>query len=151
MTTQAIVSYPIKANETADLSKGTVLQLLDIEKDINGGALEWDLDDNTFTYDEGDSRCLQQICYDEQGNVLTEQTEEAVNINAIAYTLRDTRDSENIKQYPIVKIGTQYWMRSNLQAKSTKSGKSIAKREILGEEAGYFLWTIKNYFIMEMY
>ncbi len=146
LTTQAIVSYPIKANETADLSKGTVLQLLDIEEDINGGTLEWDLDDNTFTYDEGDSPRIQQIYYDEQGNVLTEQSDEAVNINAIAYTLRDTRDSKDIKQYPIVKIGTQYWMRSNLQATKYQSGKSIAKREILGEETGYFSLDNKELF-----
>ena len=146
LTTQAIVSYPIKANETADLSKGTVLQLLDIEEDINGGTLEWDLEDNTFTYDEGDSPRLQQICYDEQGNVLIEQTEEAVNINAIAYTLRDTRDSENIKQYPIVKIGTQYWMRSNLQATMYRDRAPIDKQTTQGTEAGYFTKDGEEYF-----
>ena len=146
LTTQAIVSYPIKANETADLSKGTVLQLLDIEEDINGGTLEWDLDDNTFTYDEGDSPRLQQICYDEQGNVLTEQSDEAVNINAIAYTLRDTRDSKDIKQYPIVKIGTQYWMRSNLQATMYRDGTEIEDQTVQGTEAGYFTEDEEEYF-----
>ena len=138
LTSQAIVSYPIKNNETADLSKGTVLQLLDIDEDINGGTLEWDLDDNTFTYDQGDLPRLQQIYYDEQGNVLTGQSEEAVNVNIIAYTLRDTRDAKDIKEYPIVKIGTQYWMRSNLQATTYRDKTPIEEQTVQGTEAGYF-------------
>ena len=53
ISSQAITIYPIGADEQSDLTNGTVLQLLDDEREINGGKISWNTEDNSFTYTTG--------------------------------------------------------------------------------------------------
>lgn len=133
---QALVAYPVGADQTADLSRGTVLRLEGSEDTGCGGSLAWDKASNSFTYTSGELPSIQQVYFDAAGNVLTEKPQQPLDINVIAYTLRDTRSG--LEQYPIVKIGTQYWMRSNLKATAYQDGTPIEKQTQLGKGPSYF-------------
>ena len=53
---------------------------------------------------------------------------------------------ETIHYYPIVKIGTQYWMRSNLEATKYINGDDIPVLSEMVEEAAGYLLNDGNYF-----
>lgn len=133
---QALVAYPISEGETADLSRGTVLQLSGNDTHTCGGSLAWNKSDNSFTYTPGSLPAIQQVYFDAAGNVLTEEPGQPLHINVIAYTLRDIRNG--LTQYPIVKVGTQYWMRSNLKATAYRDGSPIDQQTQLGKGPSYF-------------
>ena len=134
---QAIVAYPMHEN-ASDLEKGTVLQVVGETDHVHGGSLKWDLSQNSYTYTAGSSPLIDKVHFDQEGNVLYEASENAVAVNILAYTLRDLRRGSDIKEYPIVKIGTQYWMRSNLQATSYRDGASLERSELQNGTPGYF-------------
>ena len=144
------MSYPIKGGK-ADLSQGTILQLLDINDNINGGTIRWNTRDNTFNYEAGYSPRIREIYYDERGNVLTEKPGTPLYINVAAYTLRDDRDRGNTQEYPVVKIGTQYWMRSNLQATMYRDGTPIPRQKHKGKQPATLPKTKKNISTTDMY
>ena len=143
---QAIVSYPVNEDNTADLTKGTVLQIVGNTDNVHGGSIAWDLSQNNYTYTPGSSPAIAQVHYDEQGNVLTTSLENAATVSILAYCIRDLRRGTPMREYPIVKIGTQYWMRSNLQATSYRDGTTLAKQEVQGQTPGYFTLDEAEYF-----
>lgn len=136
LTSQAIISYPVKEDETTDLSKGTILSLLDSKEAVNGGTICWNSGENTFTYSPGTSKAINEIYFDRKGNVLMEKPETPINVHVLKYTIRDIR--EGLQEYPVIKIGTQYWMRKNLCAIFYQDGSPIEKLTELGKDAGYF-------------
>ena len=145
LNSRAITIYPIK-NGATDLKNGTVLQLLDTDEEMNGGELQWDLSDNTFTYYEGDLPHIQTICFDQEGNLYTDdKPEQPAEINVVAYTLSDQRNPSDIQQYPIVKIGTQYWLRENLRADRYSNGTPMEKLTVANGKPGYHV-NNGNYF-----
>ena len=145
LDSKAITIYPIKDGAT-DLKNGTVLQLLDTDEEINGGELQWDLSNNSFTYYEGILPHIQTICFDQEGNLHTDdKPEQPAEINVVAYTLSDQRNPSDIQQYPIVKIGTQYWLRENLRADRYSNGKPMKKLTVAYGEPGYHV-NKGNYF-----
>ena len=135
--TRAIVSYPLLADGTADLTQGTVLQLLDVDEDINGGTLRWDEVGNTFTYHEGELAPVQAVYFDEDGALCLEPPSSSVRVNVLTDMLYDSRDPLNIQQYSLVKIGTQYWMRENLKADRYVDGTELEEVWRLDGVAGY--------------
>lgn len=137
----AITSYPIGEDGKADLTRGTVLQLLDSEDNNCGGTLSWDVDKNTFQYTAGDKPSLSCIYFDESGVLCTTKPEQPASVNVIAHTLRDLRT--DLREYPIVKIGTQYWMRENLKADRYRNGSKLTAQDELNGNAGYFY--VSNY------
>lgn len=145
LESRAITIYPIK-NGATDLKNGTVLQLLDTDEEMNGGKLQWDLSDNTFTYHKDDFPHIQTICFDQEGNLYTDdEPEQPAEINVVAYTLSDQRTPSDIQQYPIVKIGTQYWLRENLRADRYSNGDSMEKLTLANGKPGYHVHK-GNYF-----
>lgn len=62
---------------------------------------------------------------------------DAINVNVASYTLRDLRDG-TLEEYPIVKIGTQYWMKAELRATAYQTGEKLLRQTNLGKDAGYF-------------
>lgn len=137
LNSTAITTYPLH-NGTPDLTKGTVLQLLDTTENINGGTINWNLEENTFTYEGGNQPIIRQIYFDETGALQIGSSTPPANINVVAYTLRDMRDVNEIINYPIIKVGTQYWMRENLRATCYANGTYIEPQGKLDGTAGYF-------------
>lgn len=136
LTSRAIVSYPVTEDETTDLNKGTILQLLDSKEAINGGLIRWNKDKNSFSYTLGNSAAIEKVYFDKSGNVFTKKPENPMDVNILKYAIRDIRNG--LQEYPIVKIGTQYWMRKDLCATTYQDGSTIPLQTNLGKGAGYF-------------
>lgn len=138
---QAIVLYP-----TNNSNKGTVLQILGETQSIHGGNINWDKTNNSFTYIAGDKTPIEQIYADKDGNIIFEKGEDVQLIQAKESMLTDIRGAEtNI--YPIVKIGTQYWMQENLKTTKYNDATAITNNttNLTKTTAGYYL-NNSNYF-----
>lgn len=138
---QAIVLYP-----TNNSNKGTVLQILGETQSIHGGNINWDKTNNSFTYIAGDKAPIEQIYADEDGNIIFEKSEDVQQIQAKESMLTDIRGAEN-NIYPIVKIGTQYWMQENLKTTKYNDATTITNntKNTKNTTAGYYL-SYSNYF-----
>ena len=137
LDSRAIIAYPLTKDGLADLTQGTVLQLLDTNEDINGEIIRWDTSKNTFTYKGGNLPPIQAIYFKEDGTLCLEEPEQAVKVNVIASTLYDKRDPANIQRYALAKVGTQYWMRENLRADRYTDGTQLEEFERLCGKPGY--------------
>lgn len=137
ITSRAIVAYPVKEDETSDLSKGTVLNFQDDKRAICGGTIQWNTDDSSFIYTEGNLQSVNKLYLNEKGEILLEETNNPISIDIVSHTIRDIRKGDSY-EYPIVKIGTQYWMREDLCATAYRDGTTLNKQTQLGEGAGYF-------------
>lgn len=135
MDAQAIVLYPSDNKET-----GTVLQILGENANLHGGTVSWDKTTNSFTYVAGNKAPVEEIFVDKDGNILFEESEEIQQIESAEYVLTDVRGAETIV-YPIVKIGTQYWMRENLNTTKYKDASAITNNSaaLTKTTAGYYL------------
>lgn len=146
LTSQAIVAYPLVAEtELPDLTNGIVLQLLDTEDALCGGMLRWDVEANSFTYDPGDKPVVEQFYVKGDGTLDLVSAEGAVTCNIAALTIRDVRDKV-MQTYPVVKVGTQYWMKEDLRATTYRDGTPLSLLEDFGEGAGYFKPADYDYF-----
>lgn len=136
INSRAIIAYPIKENEKADLSQGTILKLLDSDAPICGGTISWK-SGTTFSYIQGSDKAIPIFSLDQSGKIISGKTDVPLSINVTSYCIRDIRGGV-LQTYPIVKIGTQYWMKENLHATTYENGTSIPKCTELGTGAGYF-------------
>ncbi|MCD8293584.1 MAG: fimbrillin family protein [Prevotellaceae bacterium] len=134
---QAIVLYPVTGGE-ADLTQGTVLQLLGETEAIHGGTVSWDTADGTFTYTPGNSPPITCFYIDEDGTPTLTPPDNALTVTVGSYLLNDTRSG--LYTYPVVKVGTQYWMRDDLHTTFYNDGEAIPPKTALNEGAGYFQW-----------
>lgn len=91
ITSRAIVAYPVKEDETSNLSKGVVLKLLDDERAISGGSINWNTDDSSFAYTEGNHQSVDKFYLNEKGEILLEEAEDPISIDIASYTIRDIR------------------------------------------------------------
>lgn len=138
LTSRAIVHYPIVSQTgKADLKNGTVLCLLDVKNAICGGKLCWETDENGFTYQKGDQQAVSKFYVGEDGSFLANESLNAANVNIISYLLRDIRGKDVI-EYPVVKVGKQYWMQEDLRTIYYQDGTALTSKTNLGEGAGYF-------------
>lgn len=138
LTSRAIIAYPVNENESADLSNGIVLQLADCDDAICGGTISWNTDGCGFTYTPGSLACIDKLYIGNDYRLLTEKTENAIKVNVACHTLRDFRKGTST-EYPIVKIGTQYWMGKELCATSYRNGTALTQQTQLGADyTGYY-------------
>ena len=139
ISSEAVVVYPVQ-NEEADWSQGTVLRLEGEEQPVHGGRIQWDETDNTFEYAKGESEPITQFYIDGSGAISLSKPSRPAHINVKAYNLRDMRGGE-LQEYPIVKIGTQYWMREDLRATRYQEaiGGELRKLTRLSGKSGYIV------------
>lgn len=137
LTSRAIVAYPIDENDNADLTQGTVLQFLDINNLACGGKICWSTAENTFTYSLGDQASISKFYLTPTGEISVDKPDVPISVNIVSHTIRDIRGGV-LQSYPIVKIGIQYWMKSNLQATNYRDGSAIPLKTALGNGPGYF-------------
>ena len=146
-SSQAIVAYPMKNDATADLSQGVVVQLLGQAGKVHGGKVSWNIDEHSLTYIAGTLPVYNNIYVLANGKVTLSITEadDVLQVLALDDVARDVRGGV-IHNYPLVKIGTQYWMRNNLEAALFANGDEIPKlNEVTENAVGYLLSCTNNY------
>lgn len=129
---QAIVVYPVK-NNIVQLNKGYVARIIkqynvaDNTGDYNftaptaavhGGKVSFSKATNAIlSYTQGSrSAAVTTVYIDGDGEITHEALPGAKNTSVSAHLLTDVRAAET-NTYPIVKIGTQYWMAKNLNTR----------------------------------
>ena len=123
MKEQAIIVYPI-VNDKADLTQGVVLNLLNNHKNIHGGTICWNKLDNTFEYKEGNQPPIRSFFINQQNEIAFSIPEKPQPVYLCEKVISDQRRDEQ-RTYPLVKIGTQYWMGSELHTNYYTNGKKI--------------------------
>lgn len=147
VATKAIVAYSVQEDEQTDLTDGLVLQLPDKTATIHGGRVSWNKADNSLTYIAGNSLPIEKFHIDENKKISTGKPgAAALAINVSSYEIRDIRNGI-LQTYPIVKIGTQYWMKEDLRATCYNDSKSIPLKKTLEKGAGYFHWADKDTYL----
>ena len=137
LQTKALVAYPVR-NEKTDLTQGTILQLLGTSESVHGGSIRWNEEGNIANYAPGNSLPISEFYIDEEDRICLTKPESPARINISSYTLRDVRKNEP-QTYPIVKIGTQYWMGEDLRATQYRNGTPLEQIHQLGK-AGYLIY-----------
>ncbi len=134
---QAIVAYPF-IHGKSDLTNGTVISLLGDAKNVHGGKVTWNTTTNTMSYIPGEEGVLTKFYITPNSQISFTDPAIPANIATVEKDeLIDKRGTESII-YPIVKIGTQYWIATNLAATRYNDGEKIAnKTDFSTENAGY--------------
>ena len=136
---EAIVIYRAK-NGVIDESQGIVWRIWNDKTDCHGGNVLWEKITNNFEYIPGNKPLANDIFFGEDSMLYYQKPQQCLMIAADPDLLSDYRINEIIK-YPIVKIGTSYWMREDLRASRYNNGKAITLKTTSGftkKSAGYF-------------
>lgn len=146
ISSQAIVVYPVNDKDETDLTKGIVMQVLGNEEKVHGGTVEWDVTNNTLNYTPG-TKAVQNCFYIASNKAISlSSSGGALAVSIHSDVLRDVRERV-VGTYPIVKIGTQYWMRKNLATSLYSDGVTIPKlTKMLEGGNGYLFSAPEDYF-----
>lgn len=137
---QAIVVYPIDENGIADITKGFVAQVIEDLKlgtpdsaKIHGGSVSFSLNvENTICrYTQGSSAPYTLVYINN-----TKEIGGAVEATCMPFVITDT----DLNSYGVVKIGTQYWMRENLNACYYVDGAQISDSYSNGDYGRLYSW-----------
>ncbi|MDO5420164.1 MAG: fimbrillin family protein [Bacteroides sp.] len=138
LTSRAVTVYPIGEKEKTDLRNGTILQLADYNSPICGGGISWNTDDYGFTFTEGNTTNIDKFYIDDAHQLQLTKPANAIKVNIACHTLLDIRKGATT-EYPITKIGTQYWMGKELSTTAYRDGTALTKQTNLGKDkAGYY-------------
>ena len=136
---KAVVAYP-HTDGKLDLSRGIVIGFPDAPDKPVGGNVTWSTE-NTLTYTPGNVASANSLYFTKQHDILFSAPATPLHVWIEEDMLVDIRGDEKLP-YPIVKIGTQHWMASNLQTILYTDGNKISKKtNTLSETAGYYTST----------
>lgn len=148
LSSQAIVAYPMKEDGSVDLSQGIVAQLLGKSGKVHGGSVSWNVEDNSLTYTAGNlaARNNVYVLADGKISLSVAVADNVLSVLALEDVARDVRGGM-IHNYPLVKIGTQYWMRDNLETAMYVNGDELPKLDAVTENAvGYLQSDAEHHF-----
>jgi uncharacterized protein (TIGR02145 family) len=148
---QAVVIYPMADGKT-DLTKGLVIELKEETNDKHGGSVSWNAT-NSLAYTEGTSAVIPFIYITKNGEIKTIRPADALQLQLKPDLLPA---GEGSISYPVVKIGSQYWTRSNYKTTRYTDGAEIAyggKKDSINNNAVVSNNTPKyySYYISYMY
>lgn len=89
---------------------------------------------------------IEKFYIDGDLKIVTEKPDKALTVNVSSYTIRDIRNGI-LQSYPIVKIGTQYWMREDLQTAYYNDSKNIPIQKILGTGDRCFQYSVPGFLL----
>lgn len=147
-SSQAIVAYPMGENGSVDLSQGVVAQLLGKTGKVNGGSVSWNMEDHSLVYVDGTLPIRNNVYVMADGTVSLSVTtaDDILSVLALEDIARDVRGGI-IHNYPLVKIGTQYWMRDNLEVSSYVDGEALPRLDaVTANVLGYLQSATEHYF-----
>lgn len=147
-SSQAIVAYPMKEDGSVDLSQGIVAQLPGKSGKVHGGSVSWNMDDNSLMYVAGNLAARNNVYVMADGKISLSVAvaDNVLSVLALEDIVRDVRGGM-IHNYPLVKIGTQYWMRDNLETALYVNGDELTKLDAVTENAvGYLQSDAEHYF-----
>lgn len=136
---QAIVIYPVKDGQS-DWSNGTVLEIINEEDKVHGGKVSWNEAVNALNYLPGNRAPVSSFYIASDSSIVFNAPTDPFLLSIEKKILTDGRGMEAMI-YPIVKIGTQYWMRENLKTTFYNDGKKITAKTSSNyskSTAGYF-------------
>ena len=148
LSSQAIVAYPMKEDGSVDLSQGIVAQLLGKSGKVHGGSVSWNVEDNSLTYTVGNlaARNNVYVLADGKISLSVAVADNVLSVLALEDVASDVRGGM-IHNYPLVKIGTQYWMRDNLETALYVNGDELPKLDAVTENAvGYLQSGAEHHF-----
>jgi hypothetical protein len=123
ISSRAVVMYVGKGGG-AEYSDGFVAYLVDENGNPtgsqNGGKAIFNRDDNTLDYLAGTAEPIFHLYLSAYG-IMTDEQEGAVHITPEPYYVRDASDNS----YPVVKIGCEVWLGSNLRTTEYGNGTPI--------------------------
>lgn len=147
-SSQAIVAYPMKEDGSVNLSQGTVVQLLGKLGKVNGGSVSWNMEDHSLEYIGGTMLFHSKVYVLADGTISLSvaPTDDVLSVLVLENIVRDVRGGI-IHNYPLVKIGTQYWMRDNLEASLYTDGEMLPRLDAVTADAvGYLQSSTEYYF-----
>lgn len=146
-SSQAIVAYPMKEDGNVDLSQGTVVQLLGKPGKVNGGNVSWNMNDRSLTYVDGTLPACNHVYVLADGTISLSvaMADDILPVLALEDVVRDVRGGA-IHNYPLVKIGTQYWTRSNLETSLYVDGDALPKLNVVTANTAGYLKSATDYY-----
>ena len=151
----AIVVYPIGQGGKMDLTRGYVAQVYNRARNsstnqyeinpgtVHGGFVEFGPKDTLYTYTAGRLAPVSKVVVNGASDITAAAGNAITTLDVRPYLMTDADGTS----YPVVKIGTQYWMQQNLKAEHYIDGTPITvyyfnddrttNRDVLG---GLYTW-----------